>query len=128
MIDRKAMARLLERYPPPKGLAKEGLDGSGSVRLSPQKLSIDRSIDLHGLTAREAYLHLDRFVRQAVKDRVRKVLIVHGKGNRLGSESVLKKVVREYVEQNPHIGATGTPGAEHGGTGATWAVIRQRSR
>ncbi|MEX2443840.1 MAG: Smr/MutS family protein [Alkalispirochaeta sp.] len=122
------MDRLLDRYPPPPDLEKDDFSGRDYEHVAPRKLPIERTIDLHGLTGTDATRQLETFVAQAARDGVRKVLIVHGKGSSPGSEGVLKALVRHYLEDSPMVGATGHPGLDLGGTGATWALVRQRSR
>jgi DNA-nicking Smr family endonuclease len=119
--------RWLERYPPPADLQKERPRADG-VPSAPRNLPVERSIDLHGLTALEAHNVLDDFVRRAAREGVRKILIIHGKGSHPGSEGALRKLVARYLDASPMIGATGHPGASEGGSGATWAMVRQRSR
>lgn len=122
------MDRLLERYPPPPDLEKDDFAGRDYEHVAPRKLPVERTIDLHGLTTLDATQQLEIFVTDAARDGVRKVLIIHGKGSSPGSEGVLKALVRRYLEASPIVGATGHPGVNLGGAGATWAVIRQRSR
>ena len=131
-MNRHPMDVFLERYPPTPDVIRENdLTGRGvhpDERLAPRRLPIERTIDLHGLTLEEAQLQLDRFLLSAQAEGILKVLIVHGKGNHSESMSVLKRFVRDFLEKNPNVGATGTPPIREGGSGATWAVIRQRSR
>jgi len=122
------MDRLLDRYPPPPDLEKDDFAGQDYEHVAPRKLPVERTIDLHGLTTIDASQQLEVFIAQAAREAVRKVLIIHGKGSSPGSEGVLKALVRQYLEESPMVGATGHPGVDLGGAGATWAVIRQRSR
>lgn len=122
------MDRLLDRYPPPPDLEKDDFAGRDYEHVAPRKLPVERTIDLHGMTSTAASQELERFIAQAAKDGVRKVLVIHGKGASPGSEGILKALVRHHLEASSMVGATGHPGVELGGAGATWAVIRQRSR
>lgn len=125
------MDQFLERYPPSSDITEvRGSEVSNEDRatVSPKRLPIDETIDLHGMTAEQATAGLDDFIGRALTDGTRKVLIVHGKGNHEGSSAALRRLVREYLERHPHVGATGVAPAQHGGTGATWAIVRQRSR
>nr|WP_157703039.1 Smr/MutS family protein [Alkalispirochaeta alkalica] len=125
------MELYLDRYPPPLSAARtresEG-DHGRQQPLAPRRLPVERSLDLHGLTREEARLELGRFLAGAQADGVRKVLIIHGKGTHGESGGVLRRCVQDYLEADRSVGATGTPSAQDGGTGATWAVLRQRSR
>lgn len=82
-------------------------------------------IDLHGLTKDEAWSKLTYFITDCVNHGLKKVLIVHGKGNHShGSDPVLGPMVRTFIEHNPHLGTSGHPDHTQGGTGATWVIIK----
>lgn len=119
------MEDYLDKYPPAPDPDRDRDDTDGaSVRLRPERRSIDDTIDLHGMTVEDAERALDAFVKRAVSAGYGKVLIVHGKGNDLGVKSPLRSLVQRYVERNPHIGTTGSAEVKDGGRGATWAIIR----
>ncbi len=123
------MDRVLSKYPPPADLDKDDHpSGSPQDRRSPKRLSIERRIDLHGKTTEEAQIELDAFIGACVADGVKKVLIVHGKGTSAGSDGTLRSFVRQYLEEHRSIGTTGVPAEKDGGSGAVWAIVRQRSR
>lgn len=82
-------------------------------------------IDLHGLTRDEAWSKLTYFVLDCMNRGLKKILIVHGKGNHShGSDPVLGQMVRTFIEQNKHLGTSGHPDHRQGGTGATWVIIK----
>jgi dsDNA-specific endonuclease/ATPase MutS2 len=85
----------------------------------------EASIDLHGLTREEAWTALDNFVSTCCSQDLRKILIVHGKGNHPGSDAVLYKMVREFIECDKRLGVSGHPDARLGGSGATWVAIKR---
>ncbi|TVR66252.1 MAG: hypothetical protein EA427_16465 [Spirochaetaceae bacterium] len=126
------MDAFLQRYPPTPEVFRDEPDseagGAPPVPVSPRRIPVERTLDLHGCTVEEARIRLDAFIQSALSDRVVKVLIIHGKGNHSDSGSVIRNFVRNYLERNRFVGATGTPSVREGGTGATWAIIRQRSR
>ncbi len=85
-------------------------------------------LDLHGLTREEAWVRLDHFIGECCRRGLKKVLIVHGKGNHSGDTPVLNSVVRLFIEQDRRLGASGHPGADSGGKGATWVVIKNGTK
>lgn len=85
-------------------------------------------LDLHGLTGREAREELARFIRSMRRRNLRKGLVVHGKGIHSADGSVLSPLVREYLEMSTEIGEFGRASRKDGGSGATWFILRQRSR
>lgn len=83
-------------------------------------------IDLHGMTREEAWQRLDSFVSECKRRGLRKILIIHGKGNHsAGSDPVLGEMVRTFIEEDKRLGTSGHPDKNHGGNGATWAIIKQ---
>lgn len=122
----------LDRYPPgqqavedkdsePKPPVSEGR--SIWLRRAPQD-----SVDLHGLVGREAREELARFIRSMRRRGLRKGLVIHGKGLHSSDGAVLGPVVREYLEMSTEVGEFGRAARKDGGSGATWFILRQRSR
>lgn len=89
------------------------------------KMAPQATIDLHGQTRDEAWNTLDLFVENSLKRGLKKILIIHGKGNHTGEgESVLGPLVKTYIEQHKHLGARGHPDRTMGGSGATWVLLK----
>ncbi len=85
----------------------------------------DARIDLHGLTGDQAWSRLETFVTDCIHRGYKKILIVHGKGNHShGSDPVLGPMVKKFIEQHVNLGTSGHPDRNHGGTGATWVIIK----
>ncbi|MBQ9909079.1 MAG: Smr/MutS family protein [Treponema sp.] len=82
-------------------------------------------IDLHGFTRDEAWSRLAAFVNDCIRRDLKKILIIHGKGNHSnGSDPVLGPMVKTFIEQNKHLGSSGHPDRSMGGNGATWVIIK----
>ena len=82
-------------------------------------------IDLHGLTRDQAWPRLESFVNDCIRRGLKKILIIHGKGNHSnGSDPVLGPMVRTFIEQNKNLGSSGHPDRSMGGNGATWVIIK----
>ncbi|WP_407428132.1 Smr/MutS family protein [Treponema sp.] len=85
----------------------------------------EAKIDLHGLTRDEAWTKLTSFVNDCIRRGLKKILIIHGKGNHSnGSDSILGPMVRTFIEQNKNLGSSGHPDKSMGGNGATWVIIK----
>ncbi|MBO4732130.1 MAG: Smr/MutS family protein [Spirochaetaceae bacterium] len=84
----------------------------------------EASLDLHGLTRDEAWERLDLFITECKRRGLRKVLLIHGKGNHSQEAPVLESTVRTFVERDHRLGAFGHPSKKDGGKGATWVIIR----
>ncbi|MDR1418807.1 MAG: Smr/MutS family protein [Treponema sp.] len=85
----------------------------------------DAVIDLHGLTRGEAYTALDTFFGDSRRRGFEKVLVIHGKGNHSGGDTVLKEMVRNFIEKCPFAGESGHGTAAMGGSGATWVLLKE---
>ncbi|WP_428769721.1 Smr/MutS family protein [Treponema sp. HNW] len=95
-----------------------------SSAASIKKLPFEAQLDLHGLTREEAWQSLDSFIGECSRRKLKKVLIVHGKGNHSAEEPVLKDTVRAFIEKDTRLGSSGHPSGAEGGRGATWVIIR----
>jgi DNA-nicking Smr family endonuclease len=85
----------------------------------------DAVLDLHNLTRDEAWTVMDGFFRNARDQRFEKLLIIHGKGNHSEGEAVLKRVSRDFIERCPFAGESGHSGAQDGGSGSTWVLLKE---
>ena len=92
------------------------------------KRPVQDSLDLHGLNGREAREELGRFIRSMRRRGLRKGLVIHGKGLHSPEGSVLLPLVRKYLEMSAEVGEFGRARTRDGGSGATWFLLRQRSR
>jgi len=109
------------------GLAfrREGISADVLARLRRGQWSIQRHLDLHGLTRDTAREALAGFIRQAARDGLRCVRVVHGKGNGSpGREPVLKAKVRGWLVQKSEVIAFAQASAPDGGHGAVLVLLR----
>jgi DNA-nicking Smr family endonuclease len=82
-------------------------------------------IDLHGLTKEGAWQRLESFISECEAKKIKKVLIIHGKGiHSHGSDPVLGEVVRKFIEIDKRLGSSGHPDSSMGGKGATWVILK----
>jgi len=88
------------------------------------QLAIEDQIDLHGYRQKEAFAALDDFLHRAVTAKSRLVVIVHGKGNRSGSEAVLRPLVRYWLSQQASVLGWCPAQPVHGGDGASYVYLR----
>ncbi len=87
--------------------------------------SIQREIDLHGLRREDAREALAAFVRLAVRDGVRCVRVVHGKGlGSPGKTPVLKSKVQGWLVQKNEVLAFVQARADEGGAGALVVLLK----
>ena len=104
-----------------------GLDRGTEKRLRAGEIPIERRIDLHGMTQAAAHAALDRFVRHAVADGLRLLLVITGKGS--VSEGVLRRAVPRWLgagEHAAHVLRTTPAQRKHGGDGALYVLLRRK--
>jgi DNA-nicking Smr family endonuclease len=105
--------------------AREGIGPDVLRKLRRGEWSIQSQIDLHGLRTDEARIALAEFLRDAVRQGLRCVRVVHGKG--LGSEGktpVLKAKVKRWLAQKNEVIAFCQASPAHGGAGAVLVLLR----
>lgn len=96
-------------------------------RLRRGEFRVEREIDLHGLTVREAKQALREFLIEALERRARCVRIVHGKGLRSGSRGpVLKAAVSAVLHRTGAVLAYVSARPADGGTGALYVLLTPR--
>lgn len=86
----------------------------------------DETLDLHGYKQKEAWDRLSLFIDDCIRRGAHKVLIIHGKGiHAADSEGVLTGVARSFIEMDSRCGRSGHPDKRHGGSGATWVILKR---
>jgi len=107
------------------GAYKSSAPGENRRRLLHSKP--DDVIDIHGLTGEKAWLSLDDFFNKARDSGLKKLRIIHGKGNHSQGQVVLGNTVRSFIEQCPFAGESGYEKAADGGSGATWVLLKEQN-
>lgn len=100
-----ARAPVLPSYTPapPKAQAQKpaaGFDRATSTRLKDGKLEIEGKIDLHGMTQEKAHGALMAFIRRALKDEKRTLLVITGKGDAQKNTGVLRRLLPLWLEES----------------------------
>lgn len=89
-------------------------------------IAIDGRLDLHGKTRLQAEEALKQFLQQAFYMNIYCLLIIHGKGyNSADNIPVLKELTHYILSQELKIAFYCSATAKHGGSGATYAILRQ---
>jgi DNA mismatch repair protein MutS2 len=82
-------------------------------------LNLPSEINVIGRTVDEATSEVERFVDRAFLAGMPRVRIVHGSGM-----GVLRKALRQYLKQHPHVESIAEPPSNEGGGGATVVELR----
>ncbi|MBN2738249.1 MAG: Smr/MutS family protein [Spirochaetales bacterium] len=91
-------------------------------------MKIDKSCDLHGLTLSEARQKTNQFIHYCHGLGYKKILLIHGKGRHSLADPVLQKGIRQFIQNHSLAGRWGVADKKNGGNGATWVLLRYRSR
>jgi len=114
-----------------------GLDRSSAIKLAKGKFTIQRKLDLHGMTQRQAHAALIDFIQTSFNDRKRNLLVITGKGRSKGEdevaryekrEGILKNIVPKWLDESPLRGlvlAFTTSQRRDGGAGALYVLLRR---
>ncbi len=108
--------------------ARPGIGADVTSKLRKGHWVIQAHLDLHGLRRDQARDSLGEFLRKSVKNGIRCVRIIHGKG--LGSvnkEPVLKQKVRNWLIQKEEVLAFSQATAADGGSGALIVLLKSCS-
>lgn len=104
---------------------REGIGPDVVRRLRRGEWTIQAACDLHGLRRDDAREALAGFLREALRQGLRCVRVVHGKGNGSpGRTPVLRGKVRSWLVQKDEVIAFTQARAADGGTGALVVLLR----
>ena len=110
-----------------EGLAR-GIDRQHLLRLRKGEWTIERRIDLHGLTAAEARRELASELQDSIAAGVRCVLVIHGRGLHSESGPVLREGVLTWLTAKPlaaRVMAFASALPRDGGPGASYVLLRR---
>ncbi|MBN2440363.1 MAG: Smr/MutS family protein [Spirochaetales bacterium] len=126
---KQKMADYLDKYLPDESSKQEKErnqknENPGKARAQRLKTPPQRTLDLHGMRIKEAIQAVDKFLSTCKKDGIKKVLIIHGKGNHSREPFILARKIKEHIQKSPLTGEWGIPDKHSGGSGAIWVLIR----
>ena len=90
-----------------------------SVSLEDETASAPTEINVIGETAADATRRVEKFLDRAFLAGLAKVRIVHGSGM-----GILRKSLRQYLKNHPHVASVAEPPQNEGGAGATVVELR----
>ncbi|MGS2723654.1 DNA endonuclease SmrA [Porticoccus sp. GXU_MW_L64] len=91
------------------------------------KYPLQARLDLHHHTVEQARRALFEFVRDCVEADVRSAVITHGKGELRHKPALLKSCVNHWLRELNPVLAFHTAQPFHGGSGATYIMLRKSS-
>jgi DNA-nicking Smr family endonuclease len=86
--------------------------------------NIEAVLDLHGKITDEAMMAVDSFLHQCITERMRVVLIIHGKGHHTPMP-ILKNKLNQWLRSISVVLAFCSATAKHGGQGAVYVLLKR---
>jgi len=90
-----------------------------SVSLEIENQTVASEINVIGRTVDDATREVEKFVDHAFLAGLARVRVVHGSGM-----GILRKALRQYLQQHPHVASVTEPPQQEGGAGATVVELR----
>ncbi len=90
------------------------------------KFKYSEVLDLHGLTAKEAELELNSFMKENYYNSSKYLLIIHGKGlNNKDNQAPMKRLVEKFIISSIQVLAANSANKNYGGFGATVLILKK---
>ena len=106
--------------------AAPGVQLSLLKRLRQGHVPWEAGLDLHGYTVDQARDELSTFIRDAARQQLRAVIVVHGKAfTQPGQPALLKSCVNDWLRQLDPVLAFCSAQPRDGGTGAVYVLLRR---
>ena len=97
-------------------------------RLKQGHIPWEAGLDLHGYTIEQARDEVSRFLRDARRQNMRSVILVHGKSHtQSGKSPLIKSYVNEWLRRFPGVLAFCSAQPKDGGTGAVYVLLKRDS-
>lgn len=93
------------------------------------QLEIERTLDLHGYTLDRAHGILHRFIERAIREQLRVLLVITGKGKGGQGRGIIRQSVPDWLKSGPfsdRIFAIRNAHPTHGGDGALYVILRRK--
>lgn len=107
---------------------KDGVQEGVFRKLRLGKYPCEARLDLHQHTVEQARRALLGFVRNCLRQDLRAVMVVHGKGERSQPQALLKSYVSGWLPQLPEVLACHSALRLHGGSGSLYVLLRKSER
>jgi DNA mismatch repair protein MutS2 len=119
-IDRADIAEVLASARPVAETPLKAARARGvSVSLQREEAQVPSEINVIGQTVDDASREVEKFVDRAFLAGLPRVRVVHGSGM-----GVLRKALRQMLQQHPHVASVAEPPQNEGGGGATVVELR----
>ncbi|MBP0049017.1 Smr/MutS family protein [Marinobacterium sp. AK62] len=108
--------------------AAPGVQLATLKRLHKGHIPWEAGLDLHGYTVDQARDELSHFIRDACRQQMRAVIIIHGKSHtQAGQPALLKSCVNDWLRQLNSVLAFCSAQPRDGGTGAVYVLLKRQA-
>lgn len=108
--------------------AAPGVQFSTLKRLRKGHIHWEAGLDLHGYSVDQARDEVSQFIRDACRQNLRAVLVVHGKAfTQPGQPALLKSCVNDWLRQLNQVLAFCSAQPKDGGTGAVYVLLKRQA-
>ncbi len=118
-IARDDIAEVLTAAQPTDTPVKAARARGISVSLESEGTNVPTEINVIGQTVDDATREVEKFVDRAFLAGLPRVRVVHGSGM-----GILRKALRQLLQQHPHVASVAEPPQNEGGGGATVVELR----
>lgn len=106
---------------------RHGIQHKTFKKLRHGDIALEAELDLHGKTVEEARLAIATFLPECLKQGLRCVRVIHGKGHgSFNKQPVLKTHVNYWLRQRDEVLAFSSARPADGGTGAIYVLLRKQ--
>jgi DNA-nicking Smr family endonuclease len=105
---------------------RDGVQSRLFQKLKRGQIRVEKELDLHGMTSKEAKQEISQFLAYSKTANIRCIRIIHGKGR--GSREgvpVLKGKVNHWLQQRDDVLAFCSARQVDGGTGAVYVLLKK---
>ena len=88
--------------------------------------NVEAVLDLHGMTINDAKTAVNTFLRQCISDKIRVVLLIHGKGR--SKQPILNNKLNHWLRGLTAVLAFCSASSSHGSRGAMYVLLRNMQR
>lgn len=110
------------------GLKKNGVQEGVYRKLRLGKYDVQAAIDLHRVKLVDARKQVYEFLSKSHEHSLRTVLITHGKGRHSDKPAIMKSHVIHWLTESDLVLAFHSATKAHGGSGATYALLRKSAQ
>ncbi len=107
----------------------EGINPLIMEKLRKGEFSVQKTLDLHGLSIEDAKESFDHFLSDAVKNGLKCVKVIHGRGLRSKRDPTIKDYLKTWIVRAMHrrwVTAFSNATMSDGGPGAAYILLRAR--